>query len=351
MFEAASMVFVYVETPLHAGSGRGLGAVDLPIQRERVTNYPMVQASGIKGSLRAACQGKIAQTYNGDLKQADEDQKLLLMIFGTAESDNSPQAEEAGDDKTEQSPASYAGALSVGDARLLLFPVRSLAGVFAWTTSQSVLRRLERDLQMIGQHSPDIKTLADEFRQKLDAIWPDKKPSDKKDEQWALISDTSALPAEGSVVLEEFSFQPTAAKDVMVRELGSWLAEHALPQTGEYVYWREELPKKLCILPEDAFRDFTQFATEVQTHVRLAPQTKTAGGGALWTAESLPPDTVLYAPLLATPSRNGKMKLTGAEVLQKVKGFNLTRMQLGGDETTGQGMVALHWQAGMETKQ
>ncbi len=54
MFEAKSMLFIYVETPLHAGTGRGLGAVDLPIQRERTTGYPIVQASSVKGRLRAA---------------------------------------------------------------------------------------------------------------------------------------------------------------------------------------------------------------------------------------------------------------------------------------------------------
>lgn len=53
MFEAKSILYIYTETSLHAGSGRGLAAVDLPIQRERVTGYPMVQASGIKGRLRA----------------------------------------------------------------------------------------------------------------------------------------------------------------------------------------------------------------------------------------------------------------------------------------------------------
>mgnify|MGYP000669322062 CR=1 FL=1 len=37
MFQATNLLFIYVETPLHAGSGRGLGSVDLPIQRERIT--------------------------------------------------------------------------------------------------------------------------------------------------------------------------------------------------------------------------------------------------------------------------------------------------------------------------
>lgn len=53
MFEASAMLYLYVETPLHAGSGTSLGIVDLPIQRERVTHYPIVQSSSIKGKLRA----------------------------------------------------------------------------------------------------------------------------------------------------------------------------------------------------------------------------------------------------------------------------------------------------------
>lgn len=47
MKELSSLVFLYAETPLHAGSGTALGAVDLPIQRERLSGLPMVQGSGI----------------------------------------------------------------------------------------------------------------------------------------------------------------------------------------------------------------------------------------------------------------------------------------------------------------
>ena len=56
MFQATDILFLYVETPLHAGTGSGLGVVDLPIQRERVTGYPLVQASGIKGVLRGLAE-------------------------------------------------------------------------------------------------------------------------------------------------------------------------------------------------------------------------------------------------------------------------------------------------------
>ena len=62
MFQAKKILFLYVETPLHAGTGRGLGAVDLPIQRDRTTGYPIIQASSVKGALRAEAYGKITPT-------------------------------------------------------------------------------------------------------------------------------------------------------------------------------------------------------------------------------------------------------------------------------------------------
>ena len=52
MFKQAKPLFLIVETPLHAGSGTDLGIVDLPIQREKHTDYPKVEASGLKGAIR-----------------------------------------------------------------------------------------------------------------------------------------------------------------------------------------------------------------------------------------------------------------------------------------------------------
>ncbi len=303
MFEARSMLFIYVETPLHAGTGRGLGAVDLPIQRERTTGYPIVQASSLKGRLRAASDPNLNPQVG--LTKAEH-----LAIFG-------PETSNASD---------HAGALSIGDARILLFPVRSLAGVFAWTTSVDALARFRREAQMVG----------------LSVNW--ELPSEP-DRNTILVSG-DALIAGGSVVLEEFSFTPDKSQADTVQAIGTWLANNALLQTG-YDYWKQALPNKLCILPEDAFRDFVLYGTEVQTHIALNPQTKTVDKekGALWTTESLPVDTLLYAPLMATKSRGG-VGLSGQQVLERVKGLELVHTQLGGDETTGQGMVALRFSDG-----
>lgn len=306
MFEATAMLFIYVETPLHPGTGRGVGAVDLPIQRERTTGYPVVQASSVKGRLRAETRDKIQPVEH------------YLAVFGP----------EAGSDASE-----HAGALSTGDARLLLFPVRSLAGVFAWVTSVNALARFQREAAMtqlsltIGEPSQTI-------------VIP---PEPGKDEAWV---NGTTLVAGNSVVLEEFSFTPKQDHAKTIAALGKWLAEKALPQTSEYAHWRETLPKKLCVLPEDTYRDFVLYGTEVQTHIKLNPDTKTVEQGALWTSESLPIDTLLYAPVMATQSRKNGVTLTAKEILQKVADVDLPRTHLGGDETTGQGMVALRFAGG-----
>jgi len=286
MFEAKTMLYVYVETPLHAGSGRALGNVDLPIQRERVTGYPIVQASSLKGRLRAAGEGM----------------PHFEAVFG-------PDTENA--DK-------HAGALSPGDAKILLFPVRSLAGVFAWTTSVEVLQRFRRDAKMVG-------------------IEPDWTTPEAPKEGEALI-ESDALKAGDKIVLEEFTFTPKV--EPVVQKIGQWLTENALPQTEEYAYWRQELPRRLAILPNDDFRDFVTFSTEVATRIKLDPETKTVDEGP-WTEEYLPTDTLLYAPLMATPPRTESELKSGQDVLQAVKNLNLTRVQLGGNETVGRGSVYL----------
>lgn len=299
MFQATQMLFIYVETPLHAGTGRGLGTVDLPIQRDRTTGYPIVHASGVKGSLRAECESRLPNNE-------------WLAIFGPQDP---------------QQASEHAGALSTGDARALLFPIRSLAGVFAWITSTDALARFRRDAVMVG----------------LTPTWTQEPPPPADDSCWV---NGNALKAGDSVVLEEFSFAPRQEHAATVKAIGQWLATNALPAAAEYAYWRNALPAKLCILPENAFRDFVFYATEVQTHVRLKKETKTVDEHALWTAESLPPDTLLYAPLMATNSRREGIALNAKQVLAKLSDLDLVRIQLGGDETTGQGIVAVRCTGG-----
>lgn len=351
MFEKSEMVYLYVETPLHAGSGGSVGVVDLPIQRERVTHYPVVQASGLKGKLRAE-----AYEWEPFVKKKEKFKEQILDQLKTDENwskkseiDRGQEAEKRARKNAakelglevvfgpeEDEAHEHAGALSPGDARLLLFPVRSLVGVFAWTTSRNVLARFKRDLEAAKKTVP----------------WTlDNLPDNGK--AWTV--DNKSLVVNGKVVLEEFAFEAQQHNDV--KAIAKWLADNAMPSTEEYEYFRDKLYKQdgssvtgsFVILPEDDFRDFTQFAIEVVARIRIDQSKGTVAKGALWTEEHLPSDTLLYAPLHATRPRTDKTPnnlKTAEEVLTFVRDLKLDRMQLGGNETVGRGIVRLHLAGG-----
>ena len=128
MYKLARPFFMFTETPLHAGSGDDLGLVDLPIQRERHTGFPKVEASSLKGGIREAFENQRTIEFDGHSLSGEEKKLAMSLSFGPDDGDL------------------HAGALGFTDARLLLFPVRSMRGVFAWVTCPEVIGRLQRDL-------------------------------------------------------------------------------------------------------------------------------------------------------------------------------------------------------------
>lgn len=307
-----TMLYLYVETPLHAGVGSGLSSIDLPIQRERPTQYPMIQGSGIKGKLRSVAED-MAERKQAPFDKVDD---LVAVMFGP-----------------KQNGSDHAGALIAGDARILLFPIRSLNGVFAYTTSCDVLNRFMRDVN----------------RGNSTVNW--KLPKEEPSEAIAYVTQKSRIAPNDSVVLEEFSFK-TEQKS-FVDKVAEWLADNTLPQNDEYAYWREKVKDSLIILPEEDFRDFVVNATEIITRISIDRVKKTATGKALWTEEHLPTDALLYVPIYATDARKTKKEgeknvptMFAKEILEKATQLENSQhsyLQLGGDETVGRGMVRMHW--------
>jgi len=325
MFEKAAMLFLYCETPVHAGTGTSLSIVDLPIQRERITGLPIVQASSLKGVLRAETLSILKRRQD---PKADDKVKAL---FGPE-----PKPGQASD---------YAGCVSPHDARLLLFPIRSLVGVFAWATCPLVLERFNREMTAAG------------FTVKWNV------PSLPANSQQALVAEISEIIADATIVLEEFAFKAQPSQEA--KNIADWLATNAFPQSDEYETFRDWLPKRFVILPNDAFRDFTQLATEIQTRVQLEKTTKTVAEGP-WFEEHLPSETLLYAPIFISKPLAPKRALPDElkqndepsaekvlELLVKLTNPNegkpyLDRLQIGGDETVGRGIVKVRFFYGTE---
>ncbi len=297
-----AMLLLQALTALHPGAGTSVGAIDMPVQRERHTGWPMVQGSGIKGVLRAAYRDHLKRA-NGDsysLEAADSE-ATTRAIFG-------PPSASAGD---------HGGALAVTDAAILLFPARSAAGVFALVTCPLALERLNSALEMAGME-PACKPLS---------ISPDcagRAPGDSPSRPALAIGQG----ANARVILEDLVFTPEGAPDLV--DLATWLEKHGL--VG--------IASRLVLVSDDAFGYLVKFATTVETRVKLNYDTKTVANGALFVEELLPPQTVLYSVLLAEePHDGGKSQLKRAGLVPEVSAAigSANALQIGGDETIGKG--------------
>lgn len=123
MSSQGSLFTFYTITSLHPGAGESSGGLDLPVQRESHTHYPVVNGQGIKGALRWHFQN------NDSLKDKVES------IFG-------------------KSGEKGFGKVVFTDAKILLFPARSSHGVFKWITCPFVIERLQRDIGLMGPMTP-----------------------------------------------------------------------------------------------------------------------------------------------------------------------------------------------------
>ncbi len=295
MFQQQCSVFLYAVSPVHMGAGQAIGVIDNPIQRERHTNHPCIAGSGIKGALRHGWESL------GGLRQH------LDLLFGP----------ESGSEKL------HAGALSFGDAQLVLFPVRSLKGGYVYATCPTAIERARRLLTLIG-------TTVD---------WP--ATPDVGEGHCITASDT--LLSEGRLYLEAFEYTAMNTLREGLRAIGQWLADNALPQSAAYQYFRTKIAADLVLLSDTDFAYFSEHATLVEPHVRINDETGTADDGGLFYTENLPPESLLIAPLMASATRAGKgdeQKLESEAVMTQARTVLHGRLlQMGGDATTGRGLV------------
>jgi len=167
---ASSILTLYAISQVHAGSGSAVSTVDLPIQRERHTNYPCIYASSLKGAMRA-----YFREFGQDRTCNEQTTKLINFIFGSDEQDGWTNKEE-----------SIPGAISISDAKLLAFPVRSNITPFVYVTCPNIINRIARDLEFLGINAGNIDTL---------------KVAENKAK--ILVSDTKSVANGSRVILED----------------------------------------------------------------------------------------------------------------------------------------------------
>ena len=273
--------FLHALSPLHAGTGQGTGVIDLPIAREKATGIPYLPGSSVKGTLR----DRFAGTPNEEL------------IFG-------PPTERADE---------HAGAAQFADARLLLLPIRSLRGTFAWVTSPYILSRFAREIKDTNQIPPPNVQVATE------------KPCLVANAQAAIVYNGK------QVIVEDLDLDATPSD--AVGQWATWIGTHAFPGDEQY---QAMLAGRLCIVHDDMLTFLLTTATEVTARIRLKPDSKTVADGALWYEEALPVESLLAGVFLVDPPR--KHAGRAQDVIDGLGGQSGKTLQFGGKATVGRGL-------------
>lgn len=295
------LVLVHALSPLHAGTGQSVGAIDLPIARERPTGIPLLPGSSLKGALRAR----------------GTDTALTRDVFGPPTEDSSE----------------HAGAVQFSDAHLILLPVRSVAGVFAWATSPYLLQRLARDAR----------------EAEIDLAPPEPAPVSSGE---CILLGESLLAGSGGdrrVVLEDLDFTPrTAGPAAGLRALAAQLGEALFPAASHGAdAWRQSVADRLCLLHDDVMGLLLETATEVAARIRLNEETKTVATGGLWYEEALPAETILAGLAVAAAiDAPGRTRRTARELLDYLATLTGGMLQLGGKATIGRGTCVLRLAGG-----
>lgn len=277
-----ALLTLYATEYLHPGAGSTTGTIDLPVQREVHSDMPVIAGSSLKGALRQKAG------------ESDGWRENIEPIFGP----------DTGN------PDKHAGALDVGEAKLLAIPIRSLKNVFQWTSSPLVLERLRRDLDRIGADLPEV-------------------PAPHEGE--AIVPAGSGA---GRLILEELDFGARESEELgeVLREI----KEKLLPSgAGEYLL--EKFTTDFALIGDDEFRYLCRVGTQVSARVQLDENKKSNN---LWYEESLPPETIFYAVVLAENARDGSGMDEDA-VMQRFESGVVQAdgalLQVGGNETVGQG--------------
>lgn len=288
MFKEKMILTLYAQTPVHMGSGVSVSYVDNPIQREKHTDFPILASSGIKGVIRDLAE----RMWN--------DKDKVNIIFGP----------ETGSKGGYQD---YASCISFTDAKILLYPVRSVRGVFAYITSPYVLNRFKNELKsIIKDNLGDIPSLLNE-------------------DEILVCSDSKLKIDNDKVALEEFIFGITSQNiDNLIGEL------------SKYLPLEIDLKSHFAIVHDNVFKDLVKYAVEIRTRIKIDQTTGTVAEGALFTIEFVPAESVFYGFLFVTdPYKKDQSKVNDAKgVAEEMRNLlDNSIIQFGGDETLGMGLM------------
>lgn len=161
-------------TNLHVGSGKeNIGVVDNLIQRDVVTNLPVINSSSLKGALREHCDG-------------NKDNKVFVeFVFGSEPGGTKDNKQ----DKKE--PETKPGNYKFFDAHLLAIPARSNKSPYYMVTCPMAIKHYNETAEMFG----------------IDAKIP--------------VPEVSTKDSNGDTYIEDFEFSKLVTSEEIKTHIGS----------------------------------------------------------------------------------------------------------------------------------
>lgn len=234
MFIEVNTMIIRAITPVHAGSGRALGLIDMPIQKEKHTGIPKIEGTSLKGSMR--------ELYN-----INKDDDSTSKLFGP---DNGSQS---------------AGLIGFTDAKLLFYPVISVNTLFSYVTCPYLLNRYFEDLELSDIENSSIK---------LPAIQSGK---------CILLNDNTY---ESPFILDQYSFE------ILKNRRKYEKIKNKFSTIGL------KTEKDIVIISDEDFIEVISLCKDIITRNKIDHTTGTVIDGGVFTEEYLPSESVLYSLVL-----------------------------------------------------
>jgi len=227
--------------PVHIGTGgMRLGRVDNSIVREPGTHLPKVPGTSLSGAIRSyaaqrygkrQCAGQGGIEKDGRKNHCGQTSCPICYTFGSVSGDRS-----------------FSGVVSICDARLILFPVYSMAGP-VWVTSPSALS----DIGLAGGEVDDGKA------------------------KWNGITNQNHLNL-GWLMVE--------------KDAANWRVPDDL--RNRFPDMPEVACNRIVLISDKLFSHVVNSNLEVRTSVAINPETGAAEDKALFTYEAIPRATFLW---------------------------------------------------------
>ncbi|MEZ2239638.1 type III-B CRISPR module RAMP protein Cmr4 [Microcoleus sp.] len=286
-----NLAYLYLLSPLHTGGTSQEGNL-VGIARESHTDLPYLPSSSIRGRLRAATP-EIHRTKLWGNTIDDVTSAIANLNYTQESTQNQTTTPSTSTVVTNL----IQGALWVGDAALVWFPVPSLSHGVVWISSHFLLRR------------------------------------------WMRLTN-SKLP-----IPEVGSFSKGNSKNLYLKD--AIFKATDLKEWNEQNQWRQYLPagsqetntiSQVLVLSDQDCQVLIQSSLWRQVKVKL-DEKKNVDGGFRY-EEAIPPETVMFFPWGSTVATNGQVSDASA-IIQTILQKNGTVWQFGGQESLGRGFVEL----------